>query len=174
MATTQDGHHFGRRHFQLHFLQWKRLNFKWNFIEICSLGFNWQYGSIVSDNGLAPNRRQAIIWSNVGMLYWHIYAPLGLTALINKINSNIVQCEEIDYHWSQNWATHLTSRDYFTFCFSKSSFHLSLERRPRLVLIFYSLFCFRQSDNPTMIIHTDMLDCDRDGKPLTVQESIFL
>ena len=29
-------------------------------------------GSIGSDNGLAPNRRQTIIWSNVGMFYWHI------------------------------------------------------------------------------------------------------
>ena len=27
---------------------------------------NWQYSSIVSDNGLAPTRRQAIIWSNGG------------------------------------------------------------------------------------------------------------
>ena len=39
---------------------------------MCSLGSNWQYGSIGSDNGLAPNRRQAIIWTNVGMLYGHI------------------------------------------------------------------------------------------------------
>ena len=27
---------------------------------------NQQYSSIVSDNGLAPSRRQAIIWSNDG------------------------------------------------------------------------------------------------------------
>ena len=35
-----------------------------------------------SDNGLAPNRRQAIIWTNVGMLYWHIYVSLGLIELM--------------------------------------------------------------------------------------------
>ena len=29
---------------------------------------NWQYSSIVSDNGLAPTRWQAIIWSNDGKL----------------------------------------------------------------------------------------------------------
>ena len=41
---------------------------------MCSLGSNWQYESIGSDNGLAPNKRQAIIWSNVIMLYWRICA----------------------------------------------------------------------------------------------------
>ena len=40
--------------------------------------FNWQYGSIGPDNGLAPNRRQDIIWTNGGLVYWWIYAPLGL------------------------------------------------------------------------------------------------
>ena len=48
---------------------------------MCSLGYNLQYGSIGSDNGLAPNRWQAIIWTNVGMLYWCIYASLGLNEL---------------------------------------------------------------------------------------------
>ena len=57
-----------RRHFGVRFLEWKLLNLKQNFTEICSLGCNWQYGSIGSDNGLAPNRRQAMIWSNVGVL----------------------------------------------------------------------------------------------------------
>ena len=45
------------------------------------LGSNWQYGSIDSDNGLAPKRQQATIWSNVDMLYWRIYASLGLNEL---------------------------------------------------------------------------------------------
>ena len=40
--------------------------------ETCSLWSNWQYGSIGSDNGLAPNKRQAIILTKVGMLYWRI------------------------------------------------------------------------------------------------------
>ena len=52
-----------------------------NNTEICSLGSNWQYGSIGSYNGLAPNRRQAIIWTNVSMLYWRINASLGLNEL---------------------------------------------------------------------------------------------
>ena len=46
-----------------------------------SLWSNWQYGNIGSDNGLAPNRRQAKLWSVVGMFYWRIYASFGLNAL---------------------------------------------------------------------------------------------
>ena len=57
----------------MRFHQWKLLNFKWNIIEICSLGSNWQQTTIGSDNGLSPNRRQAIIWINDGLLYRRIY-----------------------------------------------------------------------------------------------------
>ena len=31
---------------------------------MCSLGFDWEYLINGSDNDLAPNRRQAIIWTN--------------------------------------------------------------------------------------------------------------
>ena len=48
---------------------------------MCSLGLDWQYVTIGSDNGLAPNRRQAIIWTNDGLIYWHIYASLSLNEL---------------------------------------------------------------------------------------------
>ena len=34
-----------------------------------SLWSNWQYGNIASDNGLVPNRQQAIMWRNLGMFY---------------------------------------------------------------------------------------------------------
>ena len=47
----------------------KLLVLNYNFTEICSLRSNWQYGSIGSDNGLAPNRRHAIIWTNYGLGY---------------------------------------------------------------------------------------------------------
>ena len=63
------------------FLEWQYMNVGESFTEVYSLGSNLQYGSIGSDNGLAPNRRQAIIWTNVGMLYRRIYASLGLNEL---------------------------------------------------------------------------------------------
>ena len=50
---------------------------------ICSLGSNWLYGIICSDNGLAPIRQQAIIWTNDGLFYWRIYATFDLNELIS-------------------------------------------------------------------------------------------
>ena len=64
---------FRRRHVQGHSLEWKLSNLKQNFTELWSIGSNWQYGSFGSDNGLTSNRRQAIIWSSIGMMYWDIY-----------------------------------------------------------------------------------------------------
>ena len=49
------------------------------FIKI-SLKFvpNWQQPSIGLDNGLVPNRQQAIIWTNADqIIHWRIYAALG-------------------------------------------------------------------------------------------------
>ena len=37
--------------------------------------------SFVSDNGLEPCRRQAIIWTNVGLFHLRIYMWLGLDEL---------------------------------------------------------------------------------------------
>ena len=47
------------------------------------------YSNIGSDNGLAPARRQAIIWTNVGMFYWHIYVSLGLNELTVLVESEL-------------------------------------------------------------------------------------
>ena len=49
---------FARRHFQMHFLEWKYINFDGDFIEICSQLSNLQYSSISLDYGLAPVRRK--------------------------------------------------------------------------------------------------------------------
>ena len=46
----------------------KFLYFDDNVFEICFPWFNWKYSSIDSDNGLAPVRRQAIIWTNDGLI----------------------------------------------------------------------------------------------------------
>ena len=65
----------------MHFLQWKGLNYERNFIEVCSLGSNWQCAIIGSDNGLALKRHQAIIWTNNGLVYWHLKVSLCLNEL---------------------------------------------------------------------------------------------
>ena len=63
-----------RRHFQIHFHEWKVSYFYSNFTVVCSERFNWQYVSIGSSNGLAPNRRQAITCTNAQLVHRHIYA----------------------------------------------------------------------------------------------------
>ena len=60
------------------FFKWKYMNFQLSFD--WSLFLNIQL-TICSDNGLAPIRRQAIIWSNDGLVYWCICASLGLNKL---------------------------------------------------------------------------------------------
>ena len=78
---------FFRRHFQMHFLEWKLLYFDSNFTEVCSLGFKSQWAIIGSDNGLVPTRRQAFIWANGGLVHWRIYASFGLNELTISVNS---------------------------------------------------------------------------------------
>ena len=55
----------------------KILYFDYNFTEVYSKGSSWKYINIGSDNGLVPNRRQAIIWTNANPIHWLIYAALG-------------------------------------------------------------------------------------------------
>ena len=63
--------HWGRDKMVAHFLTTFSNAFSWmkifrDFTEICSQGSSWLYSSIGLDNGLAPTRRQAIIWNNDG------------------------------------------------------------------------------------------------------------
>ena len=41
-----------------------------------------KWSSIGLDNSLAPNRRQAIIWTNADLIHWRIYAALGIVELM--------------------------------------------------------------------------------------------
>ena len=61
----------------MHFREWKIFFFDWYFTEVRSYGSNWQYLSIGLDNGLAPNRWQAITWTNAEPIHCRIYAALG-------------------------------------------------------------------------------------------------
>ena len=63
--------------FQMHFLEWKWLNSDLYFTETCSQESIWQWGSIGAGNGLTPNRRQAITWTNTDPVHLPIYAALG-------------------------------------------------------------------------------------------------
>ena len=45
-----------------------------------------KFSSIGSDNGLAPPKRQVIIWTNDELFYWRLYAALGLNELTPNNN----------------------------------------------------------------------------------------
>ena len=62
------GRHFGTRYFQTHFLV---LN------ENVTISTQISHASFASGNVLAPNRRQAITWSNADPVYPSIYAAPG-------------------------------------------------------------------------------------------------
>ena len=69
---------------------WMR-GFKWT---CCSFWKRWIHSlfstitlynmMLVLVNGLVPNRRQVIIWTNDDPVQWHIYAALGVGELIEK------------------------------------------------------------------------------------------
>ena len=56
-----------------------------------------------SDNGFSPNRREAIIWTNDGIVHWRIYASLGLNELTHLPSGRIVDdafiCNFVDENW---------------------------------------------------------------------------
>ena len=63
--------------------------FSWKKIYVFGLRFHWilllRSQLTISqhwlDNGLAPKKRPAIIWTNGGIVYWRIFALLGLKEL---------------------------------------------------------------------------------------------
>ena len=76
------------RHLAGDIFKQKLLYFDSNFNEICSQGSNEQYASISSDNGLAPNSRQAIIWTSDGLVYcYSIHVPGWLQKWLNLITA---------------------------------------------------------------------------------------
>ena len=60
------------------------------------------------DNGLAPNRRQAIIWTNAGLFHGRIYTSLGLNELRDSMFQQWVKYTKahpshkmvINFNWS--------------------------------------------------------------------------
>ena len=84
-----------RPQFETNFLVWKLLCLVLNFIDICLEGSNWQYSIIGSDN--APNRRQTIICSYVGLVYWRINASPGIDVIV--IHDDVIKWK----HFPRNW-----------------------------------------------------------------------
>ena len=81
----------------------------------------------LSENGLVPNRRQAIIWINDDLGWWRIYASLGLSELnIPDIVSWLACCNWIKYCIYILWfhATCLYTYMIYMFSFEYYIWHL--------------------------------------------------
>ena len=70
--ARRNGHHFAGDVLKLVFLNDS------NSAEICPQLSNAQWSSIGTINGLTTFRRQASIWTNDGLVWWHIYLSLRL------------------------------------------------------------------------------------------------
>ena len=81
LRLGQDGHQILDVIFKCVFFN-KNIVIFWNFTEICSQGANLQHASIGSNYSLVLNRHRAIIWTNNGLVYWHIYPSPGLRDVI--------------------------------------------------------------------------------------------
>ena len=62
----------------------KNIVFLSNSSDVCSKWSHWQLNSIGLDNGLAPNRRHANIWTSDDLAYWRTYASLGIEFIENR------------------------------------------------------------------------------------------
>ena len=73
----QNGRHFADDIFKFMFMNEMFCISYQSFTEVCSQGSEWQKDNVGLSDGLAPNMRQALTWSNVDPVYWRIYAALG-------------------------------------------------------------------------------------------------
>ena len=125
LRSRQNGRPFADDIFK-YFLKWKPFNFEQNFIEIFSLQSNRQYLSIGSVNGLAPNRRQAIIWSNDDPVHRRIYASPGVNELTHWGRDKMDAISQTTFSSAFSWMK------MFEF---RLKFHWSLFLRVQLTII---------------------------------------
>ena len=80
--------------------------FHWNSLRFVR---NWQYTSIGSDNGLAPSRRQAIIWTSDG-LFTDTYIYVTLPQWVDcQWSIGIAYCESILIDSMELWSNYSAS-----------------------------------------------------------------
>ena len=132
--TRQNGWHFRINLHERWFLSFD-LNFIELYIYICLVWFGF-------NNGLALNRWQAIIWTNDGIVHWHIcitrpqWDSCGLNITIDKkyswwtVSSQCILCQKISISISINHNTEVLW----------TCFHLTKVIYNNCVVFFYTLF----------------------------------
>ena len=89
------------------------------YTDICPQEFNWQSFTIGTDNGLMPNRQQAIIWTNADPIHWRIYATLEGDELTQMFIANV--WKPFSTVWSPMSNIHYLSRNLWTLKYLKSN-----------------------------------------------------
>ena len=78
---------------------------------------NCQQDIIGSGNGLAPNRRQAIIWTNADPSQWRIYAALGGGELASmKMKVNVLHMQYVPDLANLSYTIHVMLYLPYRFC----------------------------------------------------------
>ena len=78
LRPAQNGWHFVDNIFKCCWIKCLYFNYYYsNFTEVCFQRSNWQHITLGSGNGLAPNRWQAITWTNRDPDTWCCVASLG-------------------------------------------------------------------------------------------------
>ena len=91
---------------------------------------------IGSDNGLSPSRRQAIIWTNVGLL---LIRPLGTNFSEMLIEIHIFSFKKMYFKWwSGKWRPFCPGLNVLRLCVVKKYFHISLLVT---ISVYGSVFC---------------------------------
>ena len=111
-----------RRHFQMHF-SWMqmfgfRLKCRWGLF----LRFKLTIFQHWFSNGLAPTRRQPIVWTNVGIVYWRLYASLGPDELV-CMHDDVIKWKQFPRNWPfvrgihrSRWIPHTKASDPELWC----------------------------------------------------------
>ena len=89
LRPGQDGRHFGRQHFRLHFLEWNFFNFTQNFTEICYLDLIDNMSALV----------QIMAWPRTGD------KPLSEAMLLCCVDAYVSLSLNKLTHWG--WVTHI-------------------------------------------------------------------
>ena len=95
----------------------KIILFSSNFTEMCSLESNWQMMMIGSDNGLALNRQQIIIWTNDGLvelMHTHVTWPTNVQETHQSIISGLYKM----------WSVISTLKEQYIYVVSNVDGHL--------------------------------------------------
>ena len=134
------------------------LKFHWNLFLRVQLTI---VPSIVSDNGLVPNRRQAIIWTNADPVHWRIYVALGG----DKLRS-LLFWRAIDLN--------IQSQIYYASAFRRRRHYVfGLSIRPSIQSLKYPLLTctwVRWSTRPTVTVLWHV----RPSVPLSIRPGRFL